>query len=142
MPFSARMVKKFEVGRIFYVIMGELFTGFLALNTACAKALKSGTHRLKDVKRLIGDKAIQGDFDFAQTHPLIRELKVYGDFIHQQQTKNNEPYTQTTSPEYTKLKIIKLGNTDDHSFEIIRFLHFGDGQWFKNSFQRPPACRN
>jgi len=48
----------------------------LALNTACAKALKSGTHRL------IGDKAIQGDFDFAQTHPLIRELKVYGDFIH------------------------------------------------------------
>jgi hypothetical protein len=54
-----------------------------ALNAACAKALKNGTYRLKDVRRLLGQKAEQTSFGFAQTHPLIRDLKAYSDFINQ-----------------------------------------------------------
>jgi hypothetical protein len=45
------------------------------LNAACAKALKAGTHRLKDVRRLIGEQSEQTAFSFAQSHPLIRDLK-------------------------------------------------------------------
>jgi transposase len=55
----------------------------VALNTACAKALKSGTYRLKDVRRLMGEQAEQTAFGFAENHPLIRDLKTYSDFINQ-----------------------------------------------------------
>jgi transposase len=61
------------------------------LNTACAKALKSGTHRLKDVRRLIGEQSEQTAFGFAQSHPLIRDLKSYSDFMnHCQQSQNDD----------------------------------------------------
>lgn len=61
------------------------------LNTACAKALKSGTHRLKDVRRLIGEQSEQIAFGFAQSHPLIRDLKSYSDFMnHCQQSQNDD----------------------------------------------------
>ena len=61
------------------------------LNTACTKALKSGTHRLKDVRRLIGEPSEQTAFGFAQSHPLIRNLKSYSDFInHHQQSQNDD----------------------------------------------------
>ena len=61
------------------------------LNTACTKALKSGTHRLKDVRRLIGEQSEQTAFGFAQSHPLIRDLKSYSDFInHHQQSQNDD----------------------------------------------------
>lgn len=74
-----------------------------ALDTACGKALKSGTHRLKDIKRLIGEQATQSDFGFAQSHPLIRDLKIYSEFINHQQTQNpyhhHDPNTQTTCPQ-------------------------------------------
>ena len=46
-----------------------------ALNAACDKALKGGSHRLKDIRRLIGEQASQGAFAFAQSHPLIRDLE-------------------------------------------------------------------
>ena len=55
------------------------------LNAACAKALKAGTHRLKDVRRLIGEQSEQTAFSFAQSHPLIRDLKTYSDFVNQHQ---------------------------------------------------------
>jgi hypothetical protein len=51
------------------------------LNAACAKALKSGVHRIKDIRRLIGEQAEQSTFAFAQSHPLIRNLSTYSDFI-------------------------------------------------------------
>jgi transposase len=74
-----------------------------ALNTACGKALRSGTSRLKDIKRLIGEHAAQGDFAFAQSHPLIRDLKIYTEFINHQQTQNtyhhHDPNPQTTCPQ-------------------------------------------
>jgi transposase len=53
----------------------------LALNTACAKALASGTHRIKDVRKLIGEPLEQGSFNFEQKHPLIRDLNAYSEFI-------------------------------------------------------------
>ena len=52
-----------------------------AIDAACKKALKAGARRLKDIKRLIGDPNEQGNFAFAQNHPLIRDLKTYSDFI-------------------------------------------------------------
>ena len=57
----------------------------MALNVACAKALKSGTYRLKDVRRLIGEQAEQTAFSFAQSRPLIRDLKTYSDFVNHHQ---------------------------------------------------------
>ena len=54
-----------------------------ALNRACARALEGGTVRLKDVRRLLGEKssAEQGRFQFQESHPLIRDLSAYTDFI-------------------------------------------------------------
>jgi len=75
----------------------------VALDAACGKALKSGTRRLKDIKRLIGEQATQTDFGFAQSHPLIRDLKIYSEFINHQQNQNpynnHDPNTETTCPQ-------------------------------------------
>jgi len=74
----------------------------IALDTACGKALKSGARRLKDIKRLIGEQAAQSDFGFAESHPLIRDLKIYTEFINQQQNQNlynYDPNPQTTCPQ-------------------------------------------
>ena len=54
-----------------------------AINGACAKALKGGTYRFKDLRRLIGEQSDQKVFAFADNHPLIRDLTVYSNFIHQ-----------------------------------------------------------
>jgi len=73
-----------------------------ALNAACDKALRGGSHRLKDIRRLIGEQASQGAFAFAQSHPLIRDLKTYSDFINQPtQTPydHHDPNPQTTCPQ-------------------------------------------
>jgi transposase len=56
-----------------------------ALNAACAKALHCGTYRLKDVRRLMGEQSEQTAFGFAQSHPLIRDLKTYSDFVNHHQ---------------------------------------------------------
>ena len=45
------------------------------LNAACEKALKSGSYRLKDIRRLIGEQADQTAFAFAQSHPLSATSK-------------------------------------------------------------------
>src|SRR5258707_3301294 len=67
----------------------------VALNTACAKAIKSGTYRLTDVRRLMGEQPQQTAFAFAESHPLIRDLKTYSDFInqyyHQHQNDDQHP---------------------------------------------------
>jgi len=60
------------------------------LNAACAKALKNGTHRIKDIRRLVGEQAEQSTFDFAESHPLIRNLSTYSDFINHHQQHNND----------------------------------------------------
>src|SRR6201987_5032130 len=69
------------------------------LNTACAKAIKSGTYRLKDVRRPMGEQPEQSAFGFAENHPLIRDLKTYSDFINQYhyEPQHDDPHSQTTS---------------------------------------------
>lgn len=56
---------------------------FKSLNDACASALSRGAWRLKDVKSLLEQRQreIQTHLDFAQSHPLIRNLAEYGLFI-------------------------------------------------------------
>jgi transposase len=68
----------------------------VALNTACAKAIKSGTYRLKDVRRLMGEQPEQTAFGFAESHPLIRDLSIYSEFINQYQQDNDDQYYKTT----------------------------------------------
>jgi hypothetical protein len=40
-----------------------------AINGACSKALKAGTYRFKDLRRLIGEQSEQKVFAFADNHP-------------------------------------------------------------------------
>ena len=54
-----------------------------AINAACCKALKAGTYRFKDLRRLINQQAEQNIFAFAHQHPLIRDLRVYSNFVKQ-----------------------------------------------------------
>jgi transposase len=63
------------------------------LNAACTKALQSGTYRLKDLRRLIGEQTEQTTLGFAQSHPLIRDLKTYADFMnHHRQPDHDDQY--------------------------------------------------
>lgn len=73
-----------------------------AINTACTKALKSGTHRFKDLRRLLGNPSEQKVFGFAENHPLIRDLTIYSNFINQFHTHEQHP--QTTRPESTSIR--------------------------------------
>jgi hypothetical protein len=70
----------------------------VALNIACAKAIKTGTYRLKDVRRLMGEQTEQTAFGFAENHPLIRDLKTYSEFVNQyhHQHHNDDQQYKTT----------------------------------------------
>jgi hypothetical protein len=73
-----------------------------AINAACDKALRSGSHRLKDIRRLLAETSTQGHFGFVQSHPLIRDLKTYSDFINQPNptpANHHDQHAQTTSPQ-------------------------------------------
>lgn len=55
-----------------------------ALNRACAQAIEKGLWRYKDLRRLLeapASSAEQGQLCFAESHPLIRDLQNYADFI-------------------------------------------------------------
>jgi hypothetical protein len=56
---------------------------FKTLNEACASALSRGAWRLRDIKALLEQRQreVQTHLDFAQNHPLIRNLTEYGVFI-------------------------------------------------------------
>ena len=73
-----------------------------AINSACSKALKAGTYRFKDIRRLIGQQSEQKVFGFAESHPLIRDLTVYSNFINQFDT--NEQHPQTTRPNSASIR--------------------------------------
>ena len=57
------------------------------INAACSKAIKAGTYRFKGLRRLIAQPLEQARFGFADTHPLIRDLSIYSNFINQFQTQ-------------------------------------------------------
>ncbi len=52
----------------------------VALNQACQSAMASGARRLKDIKRLLASPG-ERQMTFQESHPLIRDLGVYGEFI-------------------------------------------------------------
>ena len=65
--------------------------GFLSLVTkhpwpdlerACRVALSHGTFRLKVLRRLLKDPGEQPQIEFADTHPLIRDMDDYGRLVH------------------------------------------------------------
>ena len=76
-----------------------------AIDVACRKAMAVGAKRLKDIERLIAQPAQQDTFAFAQKHPLIRDLKIYADFIGNYQTNQqqdhpiHDQHTPTIRPE-------------------------------------------
>jgi hypothetical protein len=72
----------------------------IALDAACAKALQNGCHSYKGIKALLGQETEQTHFGFAESHPLIRNLGTYSDFITQTQTQTqtqNDNQTHDTS---------------------------------------------
>lgn len=72
-----------------------------AVNLACQRALAVGLRRLKDIKRLLATPGgSQEELAFQESHPLIRDLGIYGDFINNQHTAPyDQPNTQTTCAE-------------------------------------------
>jgi transposase len=78
-----------------------------ALNAACGKAFNAGTYRFKDIKRLLGAQTQQTAFEFAESHPLIRDLKTYSDFINQNNTQSNthnEQHDQATCTQAASIR--------------------------------------
>lgn len=55
-----------------------------AINSACAEALSYHALRLRAVRERIERPDRQEHFQFADTHPLIRQMDVYGQFIETQ----------------------------------------------------------
>lgn len=54
------------------------------LNRACARAVSANALRLRDIRALLESTQTQTHFQFAQQHPLIRDLSEYGVFIKTQ----------------------------------------------------------
>jgi transposase len=65
-----------------------------ALDHACQRSLACGVQRLKDIKRLLSAPG-EEQMTFQQSHPLIRDLGVYGDFV----TNTHHANTQTPRAE-------------------------------------------
>jgi hypothetical protein len=69
-----------------------------AIDAACGKALVAGARRFKDVQRLLGTPSDQSTFAFAESHPLIRDLSDYAEFIrHHENPENTEQIHENTS---------------------------------------------
>lgn len=73
-----------------------------AIDHACMRAMASGTYRFKDIRRLIGENAVQADFAFAEKHPLIRDLGTYAEFLRNATTHPhpNPPTPPTYEPDH------------------------------------------
>jgi hypothetical protein len=69
-----------------------------ALDAACAKALREGCHSYKGIKTLLGRETEQTHFGFVESHPLIRSLGTYSDFINQTQTDHPTNDTSNQHP--------------------------------------------
>ncbi len=56
-----------------------------SINAACEIAWRSGALNYRVVRRLLNDRAAtsQTTMEFMETHPIIRPVSEYGDFIHQ-----------------------------------------------------------
>lgn len=71
-----------------------------AVEQACSVAQSHGAHRLRDIRNLLKRSAppVQGQFEFATEHPLIRSLADYGQLVHaafeQTHVANSSNHTQ------------------------------------------------
>lgn len=68
------------------------------LNQACSQALERGGTSLREVRILIETTEQQQRFTFAQEHPLIRDLKTYGNYIDTITNDNEHTTTTRTNP--------------------------------------------
>ena len=60
-----------------------------SVNQACEQAVAGGLKRLQDIKRLLGTPGQrQEELAFQESHPLIRDLGVYGEFINNYEPSN------------------------------------------------------
>ena len=60
-----------------------------SVNQACEQAVADGLKRLQDIKRLLGVPGQrQEELAFQESHPLIRDLGVYGEFINTYEPPN------------------------------------------------------
>lgn len=64
-----------------------------AVDAACRKAFAAGTRRLRDIRQLLGEGGEQTRFAFVESHPLIRDLNAYAEFINSQTTTDTEDLT-------------------------------------------------
>jgi transposase len=60
------------------------------LETACELARSHGAYRLKALRALIGRRTRQQEIRFAESHPLIRPLEVYGRHVRVSFAKEND----------------------------------------------------
>ena len=51
------------------------------MESACERALSHGAYRLKAIRHLLEHPSTQENFEFMETHPLIRDMADYGEFI-------------------------------------------------------------
>jgi len=51
------------------------------IESACERALSHGAYRLKAIRHLLEHPSTQENFEFMETHPLIRDMADYGEFI-------------------------------------------------------------
>ena len=51
------------------------------IESVCALALSHGAYRLKALRQLLAQPSRQENFEFMKSHPLIRDLQDYGNFV-------------------------------------------------------------
>jgi hypothetical protein len=59
------------------------------IDSVCALALSHGVYRLKALRQLLAQPSRQENFEFMESHPLIRDLEDYGNFVKVKLRKEN-----------------------------------------------------
>jgi hypothetical protein len=69
------------------------------IDKACEIAISYGAYRLKNVRRLLDQKAAkQEQLEFMQEHPIIRSMDVYGELVRKSFRKPPPSWTADESP--------------------------------------------
>ena len=68
----------------------------MAIDEACALACKQSGYRLRDVRAQLERPVQQGQFDFMEAHPIIRNMRDYGRLV---KTHFGGPWQEPTPPQ-------------------------------------------
>jgi hypothetical protein len=70
------------------------------INQACQLALGHGAWHLRDLRELLARPVVQEQLGFIEAHPLIRDLKAYGNLVPVcfNPALPNDPQTSTEYP--------------------------------------------